>query len=156
MTEIDRIRQQMKQAFTGEAWHGPSLTELLVNVDATTAANRPIPERHTIWEIVLHLQTTQELILDRLRGIARPFTPGDEWPPAAETTEEAWQEAMAKLEAGDQDIRDAVAQFPDEHHLDEPLVEGGTSAYNNFHGYVQHSIYHAGQISILKKLTEAL
>ena len=153
MSEIDRIRQQMKQAFAGAAWHGPSLMELLADVDANTAANRPIPERHTIWEIVLHLQTTQELILDRLRGTSRPFAPGDEWPAVVETTQETWREAVARLEAGDRDVRDAVAPFSDE-RLDEPLAEGGTSAYNNFHGYVQHSIYHAGQISLLKKLAD--
>jgi hypothetical protein len=27
----------------------------------------------------------------------------------------------------------------------------GTSAYNNFHGDVQHNAYHAGQINLLKK-----
>ena len=114
MTEIDRIRQQMVQAFVGKAWHGPSLAELLADVNANKAADRPIPQRHTIWEIVLHLQTAQELILDRLRGTSPPFAPGDDWPAVVEITQEAWQETVARLEAGDQDVRDAVARFPEE------------------------------------------
>ena len=36
--------------------------------------------------------------------------------------------------------------------LEQSFVEGGSSAYNTFHGYIQHAYYHAGQISILKDL----
>lgn len=38
-----------------------------------------------------------------------------------------------------------------EHSLDEPIVEGASSTYITLHGIVQHNIYHAGQIALLKK-----
>ncbi len=37
---------------------------------------------------------------------------------------------------------------------DMPLVEGGTSASNNFLGHAQHNAYHAGQIVLIKKLLQ--
>jgi uncharacterized damage-inducible protein DinB len=43
-----------------------------------------------------------------------------------------------------------VARFS-ESRLDEPVAEGLSSAYVTLHGVIQHNIYHAGQISMLKK-----
>ena len=38
-----------------------------------------------------------------------------------------------------------------EDSLDQPIVEGGSSIYVNLHGIVQHNLYYAGQIALLKK-----
>jgi hypothetical protein len=35
--------------------------------------------------------------------------------------------------------------------LFEPLGEGKPSAYFTIHGIIQHDLYHAGQIALLKK-----
>ena len=150
MNEVERIIEQMKRATHGEAWHGSSLSELLDSLDAATASAHPIPESHSIWEIVLHLITTQELILDRIQNVSRPFTPGDEWPPVADVSESAWKDTVARLLNGDGTVREAIADFPED-RLDHPLVQGSSSAYENFHGYIQHAIVHAGQISLLIK-----
>lgn len=39
----------------------------------------------------------------------------------------------------------------DDGKLDEPILEGMPTVYTTLHGVVQHSLYHAGQIAILKK-----
>ena len=150
MNEVRRIVEQMKRATHGEAWFGPSLSELLDGVNAATASAHPIPDTHSIWEIVLHLITTQELILDRIQNVSRPFTPGDEWPAVDDVSEFAWEGAVMKLLDGDGTVREAVANVSVD-RLDHPLAKGSSSAYENFHGYIQHAIYHAGQISLLIK-----
>ena len=43
-----------------------------------------------------------------------------------------------------------VAAF-DPARLDSPLGPGGHSAYLQFHGVVQHDLWHAGQIAALRK-----
>jgi len=151
MREVDRIRQQMKQLHIQEDWAGATLKGLLADVTAEHAAATHAPWRHCIWEIVLHLQTTQQLILDRVQGIERPFSPGDEWPPISDPSKPAWEDARSELLAADEEIRELLRAFPDA-ALDNPLAAGGSSAYNNFHGYIQHAYYHAGQISVLKTL----
>ena len=60
MSELDRIRNQFRRAFEGEAWHGPSVLALLDGVTAQQAAAYPIPGAHSIWELVLHLTATGE------------------------------------------------------------------------------------------------
>jgi hypothetical protein len=53
-TDIQRIEDQLRSAFTGNAWHGPAVRELLADVTAEKAAARPLSNAHSIWEIVLH------------------------------------------------------------------------------------------------------
>lgn len=152
MREVDRIVDQMMQAHIGDPWTGVVLVDLLDGLTCEQAAGKPIPNAHSIWEIVLHLVATQEFIVDLVRGVSQPFQPGDEWPPVGEVTEEAWTEVEEQFRAGEAEVRRVVsAEFTDK-RLDEPFREEGTSAYNNLHGYIQHAVYHGGQISMLKKL----
>jgi hypothetical protein len=55
------------------------------------------------------------------------------------------------LEQGHEDLVQAISRL-DESRLDEPIVEGMSSVYVTLHGIIQHSLYHAGQIAILKKM----
>ena len=49
------IADQLRRAFYGTAWHGPSVMELLEEIDTTTAAAKPIANVHSIWELLLHI-----------------------------------------------------------------------------------------------------
>ena len=42
------IADQLRRTFEGDAWHGPALLELLQDVDAATAAAKPLPGVHSI------------------------------------------------------------------------------------------------------------
>jgi hypothetical protein len=53
--ELPRIVDQLRRAFEGDAWHGPSVLEALTGVNAKMAAAKPIPTAHSIWEIVEHI-----------------------------------------------------------------------------------------------------
>jgi hypothetical protein len=55
MTELERIADQLKRAYEGPAWSGPSLLEVLDGISAERAASRLIPGAHTIWEILAHI-----------------------------------------------------------------------------------------------------
>ena len=55
MKESERIAEQLRRAWEGEAWHGPPLKEILAGVTAQQAAARPVGGAHAIWEIVLHI-----------------------------------------------------------------------------------------------------
>jgi uncharacterized damage-inducible protein DinB len=154
MLEVERIVQQMRQAFGGPAWHGPSLLEVLQDVDAMTAAGKPITGAHSIWELVLHLTATQDVILRRIGGESAGKAEEEFWPPAPAPSAGAWQSLLDLLKRQEEALTAAVVAFPDG-RLDTPLTPEGTSAYNNFHGHAQHTIYHAGQIALLKKVVRA-
>src|SRR6266853_1935870 len=67
-TEAARIADQLRRAFDGTAWHGPSLMELLDGVDAATAAAKPLAKVHSIWELVLHIAAWDAAGYRRLSG----------------------------------------------------------------------------------------
>ena len=54
MREVERIAEQLKKSFEGDAWHGDSLKEILADVDAAKAETKPASGGHSIWELVLH------------------------------------------------------------------------------------------------------
>lgn len=150
--EIRRLEDQLRRAFEGEAWHGPALLELLAGVTAEDAAARPIPNAHTIWELVLHIAGTYGLVNRRLRGNHEPLTPEQDFPPQpANPTAQEWLVTLNGLRSAHQDLRRAVAQF-DAARLDQPLgPEPPYPAWVQFIGITQHDLYHAGQIALLRK-----
>jgi uncharacterized damage-inducible protein DinB len=152
MTEIDRILDQLKRAFEGHAWHGPSVREVLAGVTAEQAHARPLPNAHNIWELVRHIAVWEDVGRRRLEGdraqieISSP----EDWPPPEDTSEAAWAEALAALERGHEALVETVKRVP-ESRLNEPVGEGMSTLYVTLHGVIQHDLYHAGQIAILKK-----
>jgi uncharacterized damage-inducible protein DinB len=149
--EMMRLEEQLRLALEGEAWHGPSVLEVLAGVSAEQASSHPIPDAHSIWELVLHIGSDYALVLRRLAGDGRQLTPEEDWPSCPPATAENWQQAVEALRRLNQQLREAVRAFPAE-RLDEPLVpEARYTAYTQFIGVTQHNLYHAGQISLLKR-----
>jgi uncharacterized damage-inducible protein DinB len=150
MAERERIADQLGRALEGGAWHGPALRELLQWVSAATAAAQPIPGAHGIWEILLHITAWTQAVRRRLQGDPARLPPQEDWPPVGETSDEAWAAALDRLGQAQQELLDELARLPPE-RLEEPIVPGRESVYVTLHGLVQHHMYHAGQIALLKK-----
>ena len=150
-TEGNRLEEQLRRALEGEAWHGPSVLELLAGVSAAQAASHPVAGAHSIWELVLHLGSDCDLVLRRLAGDGRQLTAAEDWPACPAATEENWQQTVQELKRLNKKLRQAVQNFPDE-WLDDLLVPGVPfTAYMQFIGVTQHNLYHAGQIALLKR-----
>ncbi len=152
MTEIERILDQLKRAYEGNAWHGPSVIEALAGVNAEQAHARPLANAHSIWELVHHIAVWENVGRRRLSGdraqveISSP----EDWPPADDKSDGAWEQAKAALDRGHQALVQAIANLA-ESRLDEPIFEGMSTVYVTLHGVIQHDLYHAGQIAMLKK-----
>lgn len=155
VSEIRRLEEQLRLALEGEAWHGPAVLEALAGVTAEQASSHPIPGAHSIWELVLHIGSDYTLVLRRMAGDGRPLTPEEDWPSCPPATAENWQQTVEALCRSNQQLREAVRAFPAE-RLDEPLLpEVPYTAYTHFIGVTQHNLYHAGQISLLKRALAA-
>jgi uncharacterized damage-inducible protein DinB len=150
MSETGRIVDQLRRAYEGPAWHGPSVKELLSDVTAEQAAARPIAGAHSIWEIVLHISAWEEGARRRLSGDRAELSTEEDWPPVSDTSEAQWRTALETLEANHLRLREALKGL-DDARLNEPIVEGMSSVYGTLHGVIQHSLYHAGQIALLKR-----
>jgi uncharacterized damage-inducible protein DinB len=153
--ETDRLEEQLRRSFEGGAWHGPALLEVVADVSPEDAHAHPIAGAHSIWELVLHLEGTYRLVLGRLKGVAAPLAPEQDWPTVPSPTAENWQAALRTLRQLSQELRGKVRAFPAS-RLDEPLLaDPPHTAHTQFIGVTQHDLYHAGQVAILKRALAA-
>lgn len=149
MTEGERIAEQHLRAYHGEAWHGPAVFELLEGVTAKQAAARPVKDGHTIWELVLHLTSWEKVVRSRFVGEPIEATDEIDWPQTASPTAADWKKALQSLHEESEALRIVLARTTDE-RLAEARPGGGTW-YDLAHGQIQHALYHAGQMALLKK-----
>ncbi len=150
-TETHRINSQLKRAQEGQAWHGPSLRELLGGVTAKQAAAKPIPNAHSIWELVNHIIAWEQIARRRLEGEGKMAIPDEvNFPPVTDASEAAWQATLQSLETSHRSLRDAIEKIGDA-ELEKIAPGASYSIYVLLHGVIQHDLYHAGQIAILKK-----
>jgi uncharacterized damage-inducible protein DinB len=152
MTEVERIRDQMNRAFAGEAWHGPAVQEILQGVTAQQAVAHAFAGAHSIWEIVLHIAAWERACKRRVAGDRAQLSEAEDWPAVTAMDEQAWEQTREALRESHEELCDAVSRL-DESRLDQPIIEDMSSVYVTLHGIVQHTLYHAGQIAILKKAT---
>jgi uncharacterized damage-inducible protein DinB len=151
LSETTRIVDQLNRAFKGEAWHGPALLEILSDVNAATASARPIPGAHSIWELVLHISAWEGAILRRMQGEALQLEGAEDFPEIQDTSELAWKTAVEKLNRKHEELARAIADMP-QSRLAEQVPGKDYDFYHMLHGAVQHALYHAGQIALLKKV----
>ena len=130
---------------------------LLNGVTAEQAAAHPIPGSHSIWELTLHIAAWEDACRRRLEGDPAQLADDENFPPVNDTTAAAWENAKARLIDVHRRLLDAITNTEDS-RLDQPIINSTettfSSAYVTLHGGVQHSLYHAGQIAILKKAIE--
>ena len=67
------LANHIKRTITGPMWHGNALAEVLAGVSHVEAAARPLPNAHSIWELVAHVTVWAEIArARRLRRAGQP------------------------------------------------------------------------------------
>jgi uncharacterized damage-inducible protein DinB len=150
MAEKKRLLDLLDRAHRAKAWHGPALLETLAGVSPGMAAKRPVKGAHTIWELVEHVATWNEVVALRLEGGTPQVTPEANFPKMPRPTPAAWKKARRRLAASQRRFRNAVATFP-ENRLGRVRPRVKTTWYVLIHGQIQHQLYHAGQIALLRR-----
>jgi uncharacterized damage-inducible protein DinB len=153
MSEVDRIREQLRRAFVADAWHGPAVLEAIAGIDVRLAAHAPASGAHSIGEIVLHMAVWKRVVADRIRGRQNEPTPAEDWRPLRPATAARWRRAIAELRAAHRTLESAVKRLKDDDLEVRPL--GYSTRYVLIHGAIQHDLYHAGQIVVLAKAARA-
>jgi hypothetical protein len=150
MSESKRLADQLHRALNGDAWHGPAWREVLEDVSLSDALRRPIPQAHSIAEIVLHTTTWQDVARRRLEGETPKVTEEQDWPKATFTSDAEWSVTTKRLFETGKALADTVAAFP-EQRLQEERPGGAGTWYQLAIGILQHELYHAGQVGLLRK-----
>jgi uncharacterized damage-inducible protein DinB len=154
-TECNRIAFQLTSTIDGEAWYGDSLRQILKEVTAQKARAHPIANAHSIWELLLHLEAWVRFTLGAMDGVPIPPWPAMplelDWPVVINTSESAWNEAMNSFFLQHLKLVEEIRAFP-EVRLEQKVPGRTYNFYRLFQSAAQHAVYHAGQITLLKKM----
>jgi uncharacterized damage-inducible protein DinB len=157
MLEPARLADLLDRVMTGDPWHADSVQSLLDALSAADASRTPLPGAHSIWELVLHMTGWAREVQARLEGAAAGAPAAGDWPAVADASAGAWDLDRRTLF----EVHDALAaaiRRAAPATLDEPVIDHrdraagtGMSKYVTLHGLVHHTVYHAGQIAILRR-----
>ena len=150
MSEVNELLDELTRIHDGSAGHGPALREALENISAAQAAAHPIPDVHSIWELVLHIAAWENVTVRRLEG--HPTTEPEEgdFPPVSDTSDAAWQNAITRLNDIQARFLNEVSRLTDA-GLNEKAVGEDYSIRQLLRATARHKIYHTAQISLLRK-----
>lgn len=153
-TECHRIADQLASTINGEAWYGDPLSEILKGVTARQAEAHPIAQAHSIWELVVHVEAWVKFAHGAMQGTPIPAWPAMpkelDWPLVTQTSESDWKKATQSFFDSHLKLVDAIQGFGDE-RLEETVPGRKYNFYRLLQGMIQHAVYHAGQIALLKK-----
>lgn len=152
-SSLEILLRIIDQSFDRQSWHGPNLRGSIRGLPHTQALWRPHPDRHNIWEHVLHAAYWKYTVRRRILGEKRGSfaIKGSNWFTPAETTAAAWRRDVQLLVETHQSLRAAIAGIsPDRLH--KRPTGAKVSYFFLISGIAAHDIYHAGQIQLLKRL----
>ena len=152
--EVALLVRILDQGYDKKAWHGTNLRGSLRGLTLEEAAWRPGPQRHNIWEIMIHAAYWKYAVTRRLTGAKRGsfVLKGSNWFPRSENlSKELWQQDLRLLEETHRSLRAAIGALTPR-DLSRTAPGGSTKVEALVYGVACHDVYHAGQIQLLKRL----
>jgi len=144
----------LNEAFSAKSWHGTNLKGSLRGLKWDEAAWRPAPDRHNIWELVVHAAYWKYVVRRRITGERRGGFPiaGSNWFSRSENlSERVWLEDVHLLESTHETLLKEVEKLDDQ-DLDRVPPGGKYPVDFLLRGVIAHDLYHAGQIQLLKRI----
>jgi uncharacterized damage-inducible protein DinB len=152
--EIYLLLQLIDEAYEKRAWHGTNLRGSLRGVTAQEAAWRPAPDRHNIWEIMVHTTYWKYNVRRRLLGEKKGSFPlkGSNWiKRPIVMSKNAWHEDIRLLDEMHRSMREAIALLRPS-NLNQKPADSKFTYVSIISGIACHDVYHTGQIQLLKRL----
>jgi hypothetical protein len=130
---------------------GVCLKDALEDVNwlqATTSVHK----LNTIAVLVFHIHYYIVAVKEVLQ--AKPLNAHDKYSfdAPAITSEKEWQHLISKVYADVEATTLLIEGLPDEQLWEDFVLEKYGNYYRNLHGVIEHSHYHLGQISLIKKI----
>jgi len=136
----DLLKAGFEYAYLHDDWVYP-LKDALEGITAEQAAWRPAADAMGIWDIVLHVATWNDNIVERIETGQNARPKEGAWPAKPETPDEAnWEAAKAKLQTSIDALRRLMETVPIDKIRSSPYgIPDLVCRFN-------HMGYHIGQI----------
>lgn len=151
---LNQLIAGLNEAYSTQSWHGANLRGSLRGMKCEEAAWRPAPDRHNVWETVVHAAYWKYVVRRRILGERRGGFPlaGSNWfPRPADPGERAWKQDLALLKSTHEALLETVSGLAIS-DLDRIPAGGKYPIDFLVRGVIAHDLYHAGQIQLLKRI----
>lgn len=149
---VTNIKNTLKHTYNGTPWYGPSIKDVTNTLTFEQAVNRPLPQAHTILELLMHMLAWRQYVLAKLQGdegFDIELNTTADWPQQT-GTEDQYIATLQGLETIQGLLLAELESKTDD--LLTQLVPGKGFKYGvMLNGLLQHDVYHLGQIGILRK-----
>ena len=153
--ELIRIIDLLNTTYEGEeAWHGPSVVDVLRGVTPDMAGRRIAPNTHSIAELVFHMTSWRIFCVKKMQGdeLFDITTPNKDFGALPDKIDDfEWEALEIELSLSQEELINELDKRDDDEFL-EDIVPGRTyTYYDMLHGIINHDMYHTGQIMIIQK-----
>lgn len=146
--ELEKIIDNLETVFRGDAWHGPSILELLQSMPNDITSRKFPYSKHTIAQLVFHLTVWRKFVIKKIEGDIHFDLVSDEDNYGTEEQLLDWKILLQNLKESHTELVAKLEEYDDE--LLEKMVPG---QYYDFYklltGVIQHDTYHLGMIWVL-------
>lgn len=151
--ELQSIITDIENTLDGEPWYGRSVYSLLREVDAGKTFVKPNENSFSMIELLYHMLTWAQFTLKRIEKDKvqdmEAFEKLD-WR-QIDPQIHGWEEGLSEFIATHQHII-ALLKTKDDSFLEETVDYRKYNFRFLLNGFIEHSIYHAGQIAYLQKM----
>ena len=154
MKEASRIASLFEDLYNGDPWLGVTLVETLETIATEGAAKKIDVQWNSIWEIINHVISYREDVLQRVQGNISNVPDDNFFRVVTDQSDTAWKNTLLRLQDS-QDEWIAFLKEVDDDELEKIYANNNASYYKNIHGIIQHDAYHLGQIVMLAKAVRA-
>ena len=149
-----KLINELEKVLSGQPWYGSPIYNILDEVTFESAYERQ-GHAHTIAEIILHMVSWTEEVIDRLNEKPASLPVSGNWPHPGDPDEQKWKMWIEDLKLVNVNLVKTISDFPED-KWDEPIIderhgEPVTTYKELVYGFIQHQIYHAGQVAILNR-----
>jgi uncharacterized damage-inducible protein DinB len=146
-TEVQNILKLLTSTFEKNAWHGPSVKQVLGEI-TSEQAQKKLGHTHSIIELVAHMTSWRIYVIKKLEGESNyEVKEAMNFPIATD-----WTKTLDDLYLSQLHLVDSLKNFPSSRLSDiVPQSSNSYTFYTLLHGIIHHDLYHIGQIALIKK-----
>lgn len=156
MTTAELLEQKLNNVFSGQPWYGTAIYEIINKVTFETAFEKPANAAHNIAEILLHMMSWTEETIDRLNEKPASEPVSGDWPATGSPTKEKWTTWVDDLKLLNINLIKTIQDLPEQKWEQSIIDERGSEPVSTHaglvNGFIEHQVYHAGQIAILTRI----
>ncbi len=146
------LAMRLRELFLDGQWIANTNYKDLISDLTVEQATRKVGNVNTIAALVYHINYYLSGLIPVMDGGALEISDQDSFDLPAISTDKEWKAMVDTLLFNAEKFADKVEYMPDE-QLDSPFVNVKYgNYYRNIEGVIEHSYYHLGQISLVKKL----